>query len=173
MADLRNKMSFSPEGSDTGGSFAFVEDDEENQIPEIYKSRHCQTCFIFRPALASHCAICDQCVNNFDHHCFIVNNCVGKRNFWSFVVFLNSTVLLCLVYAYCYVFILIKYQIHFSDEITFDQQAKDQIQLNAQIVFGVLFVTECFAVCFRPIAAFYALAYYYYQSNQLYGGMMK
>jgi hypothetical protein len=30
MADLRNKMSFSPEGSDTGGSFAFVEDDEEN-----------------------------------------------------------------------------------------------------------------------------------------------
>ena len=31
--------------------------------------RYCDTCEIFRPNDAHHCAVCDCCVSGFDHHC--------------------------------------------------------------------------------------------------------
>ena len=64
------------------------EDQKDITIPTIYTKRKCPTCNIIRPPGASHCAICNNCVLDFDHHCVFVSNCIGRRNHKYFYIYL-------------------------------------------------------------------------------------
>jgi palmitoyltransferase len=59
-------------------------------LRDINPADLCPECKVIRSARSRHCAICNHCVERFDHHCPWINNCVGIKNHNAFLFFLVS-----------------------------------------------------------------------------------
>lgn len=68
----------------------------------LVQLKYCDECrfhsgCLYRPPRASHCRICNCCVESFDHHCPWLGTCIGRRNYRVFLAFLICATALCLV----------------------------------------------------------------------------
>lgn len=97
------------------------------------KVKFCDTCKLYRPPRASHCSICNNCVQRFDHHCPWVGQCIGQRNYQFFILFISTSTFLCM---YVFTFSLINLL----------RRSKGILHSLSDDIVSVILVVYCFVV---------------------------
>ncbi|KAK3122393.1 hypothetical protein QOZ80_8BG0668990 [Eleusine coracana subsp. coracana] len=67
-------------------------DDSENQV-NGEDALFCTICNAEVCKYSKHCRSCDKCVDGFDHHCRWLNNCVGRKNYFTFIALMITSLL--------------------------------------------------------------------------------
>ncbi|KAK2649740.1 hypothetical protein Ddye_017229 [Dipteronia dyeriana] len=104
------------------------------------KLKYCRICKIFRPPRSCHCAVCDNCVEKFDHHCPWIGQCIALRNYRFYLAFVISA-LIFFMYIFTFSVLRIHQRIE-KDNIGFIGLLKTCPETLALVSFS--FAATCF-----------------------------
>ncbi|KAL5794088.1 hypothetical protein ACOSP7_002682 [Xanthoceras sorbifolium] len=104
------------------------------------KLKFCRICKIFRPPRSCHCAVCDNCVEKFDHHCPWIGQCIALRNYWFYLTFVISA-LIFFIYIFAFSVLRIHHRME-KDGIGFIGMLKNCPETLALVSFS--FAATCF-----------------------------
>ncbi|KAK1566578.1 hypothetical protein Q3G72_001592 [Acer saccharum] len=104
------------------------------------KLKYCRICKIFRPPRSCHCAVCDNCVEKFDHHCPWIGQCIALRNYRFYLAFVISA-LIFFMYIFTFSVLRIHQRIK-KDNIGFIGLLKNCPETLALVSFS--FAATCF-----------------------------
>ncbi|KAF8102090.1 hypothetical protein N665_0201s0377 [Sinapis alba] len=102
------------------------------------KVKFCDTCLLYRPPRASHCSICNNCVQRFDHHCPWVGQCIGVRNYRFFFMFISTSTTLC-IYVFVFSWLNI-FQRHMDERISIWKAISEDVLSDILIVYSFITV---------------------------------
>ncbi|KAJ4801389.1 DHHC-type zinc finger family protein [Rhynchospora pubera] len=104
------------------------------------KVKYCRICDIFRPPRSSHCAVCDNCVDKFDHHCPWIGQCIGLRNYRQYLMFVFSAFIF-----FLFIFVVSAWRIMKKMSITNKSASEIIGQMPETFVLGIF---SLMLVCF-------------------------
>ncbi|XP_020530025.1 protein S-acyltransferase 21-like isoform X2 [Amborella trichopoda] len=70
-----------------------INEQEANEEDALF----CTLCNAEVRKFSKHCRSCDKCVDGFDHHCRWLNNCVGRKNYFTFISLMASSLVWLLI----------------------------------------------------------------------------
>lgn len=141
-----------PRNQDDSSSVETGDEKRSNRVVIIngmeVKLKYCKVCNIYRPPRSSHCLVCDNCVEKFDHHCPWIGQCIGLRNYRYFLTFL-ATDLALFLYILVMSFKRIKQKLHGGDGVGMMVLVRDSPQILVLATFSIA------AVCFLGVLCSY------------------
>ena len=137
---------------------------EKRNLLKLYEISNniCIKCIRIKKPNTIHCAVCNLCIDDWDHHCFWLNACITKKNLKKFVFFLITIICLILcniIFSVCFLII------YFVEEIEIRDDFIKKILTNNEFNCNMIILNSLYISFFSIYILIFSFLFFYNFSN--------